>query len=78
MAQNGGDLYIVLPVYEIEVLQLVSEEDIKVYNHILWSKGGYSTPYTVGLIAVSSIDAVLTLVDAGFTPLKVLNPQRHD
>jgi len=65
-------------IYEIEVLQLVSEKDIKVYKHILWSKGGYSTPYTVGLIAVSSIDAVLALVDAGFTPVKVLNPQRHD
>lgn len=59
-------------IYEVEVV------NIKRCKHLLWSKGGHTTPYTVGLIARSSIDAVFTLVDAGFTPLKVLNPQRHD
>jgi len=78
VAQFGGDYDIDIHIYEIEVLEPVLELDIKVYKPILWSKGGYSTPYTVGLIAVSSIDAVLSLVDAGFTPVKVLNPQRHD
>jgi len=78
VAQFGGDYDIDMHIYEIQVLEPVVEGDIKMYKHLLWSKGGYSTPYTVGLIAVSSIDAVLALVDAGFTPVKVLNPQRHD
>ena len=66
-------------IYEFEVSEIHRDDD-KAHKHpsIMYSKGGYGKLTIIAIVSTDAIKASIELLDMGYTPVRLLNPKKHD
>lgn len=74
------DNYPIYYIYQVEVSKIHRVEHLGINPDGTRSIKALADPkvYTISYSAPDAITALINLIDMGYTPVKVLNPQIHD